>query len=303
MITFTKQADGTFLQQGEFTAVPAEVQIKIDDSKPMSTKYTLANAIDLVKTAIAKKQVKGNVYTILAVPEKVETDKSAKAPKVVLTPEQKEAAKAVKTAAKAAAKAEKAASKPAAAPKPPRKERKYSDEKFVEIYKASNNSLDEVVKQTGASRVWAQRVLVRQGVWVAAPKKEKVVKPEVQLSPEDESRVNAIIAASTNVEGAEAQTAAENGQVAPLTRAQAIKQLRKEQRAANKPVHTPKATKYSKADFISIYQSNGNSLDAVVKATGASKVWAQRVLVAAGVWVKAEKPAKAQAATTEPAAS
>lgn len=298
MITFTKQTDGTFLQQGEFAAAPAEVLIKIDDSKPMSTKYTLDNALALIKTAIDKKQVKGDVYTILAVVEKIDTPKppkAPKAPKVVLTPEEKAAAKAAKKAEKDAAKAAK--------PSAPRKERKYSDEKFVEIYKASNNSLDEVVKQTGASRVWAQRVLVRQGVWVAAPKKEKVVKAEVQLSPEDESRVNVIIAASTNVEGVEAQTAAENGQVAPLTRAQAIKQLRKEQRAANKPVRTPKATKYSKADFITIYQSNGNSLDAVVKATGASKVWAQRVLVAAGVWVKVAKLAKAQAAATEPAAS
>lgn len=300
MITFTKQADGTWLQQGEFAAAPAEVQIKIDDGKPMATKYTLTNALELVKTAIAKGQVKGSVYTVLGVPEKEVVTKPAKAPKIVLTPEQKEAAKAAKTAAKAAAKAEKAASKPAAAPKPPRKERKYSDEKFVEIYKASNNSLDEVVKQTGASRVWAQRVLVRQGVWIAAPKKEKVVKPVVQLSPEEETRLVDIAAGFNETldeskETADAFTARQ--------RKAAIKQLRKEQKAANKPISTPKATKYVKADFISVYQSNGNSLDAVVKATGASKVWAQRVLVAAGVWVKAEKPAKTQAAATEPAAS
>lgn len=288
MITFTKQADGTWLQQGEFSAAPAEVQIKIDDGKPMATKYTLANAVELVKTAIAKGQVKGSVYTILGVIEKEAPAKVTKAPKVTLTPEQKEAAKAAKKAEKDAAKAAKAASKPAAAPKPPRKERKYSDEKFVEIYKASNNSLDEVVKQTGASRVWAQRVLVRQGVWVAAPKKEKVVKPEVVLTPEEEARVLEI-----------STTAGET----PLSRKDSIKLLRKEQRAANKPVRTPKATKYSKADFITIYKSNSNSLDAVVKATGASKVWAQRVLVAAGVWVKADKPAKTQAAATEPAAS
>lgn len=297
MITYTRQADDTWLKQGEFAYAPAEVRIQIGDGKPMSSTYTLQAAQALIEDAIAKKQVKQDVYRILPMDEKL--GKPSK-PEAVLT-EADEARVAEiladpvaaqgldrKAAIKQLRKEQKAAGKPVRTPKA----KKYSNEKFVEIYQTSNNSLDEVCKQTGASRVWAQRVLVKLGVYV---KPIKEAKPEVVLTPEEDARVGAIIAASTNVEGVEAQTAVENGQ-GILTRAQAIKQLRKEQRVAARPAREakgPRVTKYSKQDFVDTYLAN-HSLDEVCTKTGASRVWAQRVLVQQGVWVapvKAAKPA------------
>lgn len=265
MITYTKNADGTFTKAGEFAAVPVEVLIQIGDAKPFSSTYTLQAATTLIEDAIKKNQVKADVYRILPIQEKIGKTKAPREPKAAKEPK---------------------------APKVP-KEKKYSNEKFVEIYKASNNSLDEVCKQTGASRVWAQRVLVKLGVYV---KPIKAAKPEVVLTSEEETRVAQLLLACDP---------ASTGPVADLlypNRAAAIKQLRKEQRIAARPAREPKGprvTKYSKQDFVDAYLVN-HSLDEVCAKTGASRVWAQRVLVKLGVWVAPVKPIKADKPASVP---
>lgn len=285
MITYSKQADGTFLKEGAFAAVPAEVRIQVGDAKPFSGTYTLAQAESIIESAIAKGQVVKDTYRILPMEEKLE--KAPKAPKQPKAPKEPKEPKAAKE------------------PKAPRVV-KYEKTKLVEIYNV-NHSLDEVVAQTGASRVYAHRVLVQMGVWVAPVREAKA---EVALTEAEEARILAIITASTNVEGVAAEEAKENGQTT-LTRAQAIKQLRKEQRIASRPpkeAKAPRVLKYSKEDFVRIYLVN-HSLDEVIQQTGASRVWSQRVLVQRGVWVKpvkADKPvavAEPTPAVQEPAAT
>lgn len=253
MIKYTRNADGTYTKTGGFEKEPTEVRIQVADGRPFSGGYTLAQATAIIEDGIAKNQVQKDSYTILPIESK--TPKAEKAPKEPKAP--------------------KAPKEPKAAKEP--KANKYSADDFVRIYNETK-SLDAVVKQTGASRVWAQRVLVKHGVWV---KPVRAVKPEVELTLEEETRVADIIA-----------TLAGQTEL-PATRQQAIKQLRKEQRIAARPPKTPKAPrvlKYSKDDFAVVYAKN-HSLKEVCEATGASPVWAQRVLVRLGVWVKPVKAA------------
>lgn len=245
MITYVKQLDGTFVKAGAFAEVPSEVRIQVGDARPFSGSYTLAQATAIIEDAIAKNQVVKEKYAIL--PMEVKEPKAAKEPK---QPKEPKAPKAAKTPAE---------------PKAPRVV-KYEKSKLVEIYNV-NHSLDEVVSQTGASRVYAHRVLVQMGVWVTPV---RAAKAEIVLTEAEVIRVNAI-QTETNVD-----------------RVAAIKQLRKEQRIAARPpkeAKAPRVLKYSKDDFVRIYLVN-HSLDEVISQTGASRVWAQRVLVQKNVWVK-----------------
>lgn len=258
MITYTRNADNTFTKAGSFAAAPAEVMIQIDGGKPFAQRYNLQQATQLIEDAISKGQVKKDKYSILPIPEVV-----AKAPRAPRVPKELKVKE----------------------PKGPRVV-KYSKDDMLRVY-AETKSLDEVVKQVGASRIWAQRVLVNAGVF---EKPVREAKPEVTFTPEQEARITVIIeqlATQTEI---------------PATRQSAVKQLKKEERAANRPAKAPKAPrvlKYSKEDFVKIYTEQGHSLDAVVAQTGASRVWAQRVLVAQGVWVK---PVKVAAVVPAPVA-
>ena len=259
MITYTRQGDGTYLKAGAFASVPtAGVKIQIDDGKPFSGDYTLAQAEHIIEDAMSKGQMKKDVYKIIPIPEK--------------------------------------AAKPAKEPKPPREKKvkepkaprvaKYDVQQFATIYK-NTKSLDDVVKATGASRAYAHRALVKLGLY------EKPVvepKPEVTLSPEDETRVAELVAAGTTE--------------APVTRKAAIKQLRKEQRAARKAANAepkaPRVLKYDVNQFAEIYKATGD-VNQIVLQTGASKVYAIRALIKLGVYtkpVKAEKPAPVETPAT-----
>lgn len=252
MITYTKQGDGTYLKAGAFATEPKEVRIQIGETKPFSGSYTLAQATLIIEDAITKKQVAKDVYKIL--PPEVPVVKAVKEPKVK-TPKAEKAPKV---------------------PKPPKEPKvktprvvKYDVQKFAAIY-AVNKSLDEVCAQTGASKAYAHRALVKLGLY---EKPVKAVKAEVVLTEDEVTRVNAI------------QTEQNVDRVA------AIKVLRKEQRAANRPVKTPKGPrvlKYSLEQFASVYKETG-SADAVVAATGASKVYAIRALTKLGLYVKPVK--------------
>lgn len=265
MITYTRQPDGTFVKAGEFAAVPAEVRIQIGDTKPFSGSYTLAQATAIIEEAISKNQVQKDVYRILPVEEKA--PKAAKAPKAPKEPK---------------------APKQPKAPKPPkekkeRKPPKYDVQQFVTIYKNTGN-LEDVMKATGASRAYVHRSLVKLGLYQKpAPK----VKPEATLTEAEEARLVEILATFTET-------------IVGDPRKLAIKQLRKEQRAANKPPKAPKAPRVFKYDiqqFAAIYKATGD-LNAVVIQTGASKVYAQRALTKLGLYVKPVKQTTASVTPT-----
>ncbi|VVB51598.1 Uncharacterised protein [uncultured archaeon] len=260
MISYTRQDDGTFLKQGEFAAVPAEVLIQIGDSKPFSGNYTLAQATQIIEDAIKKNQVKKDLYRILPVPEKLSKAKTPKAPKEPKAP------KAPKEK------------------KPP----KYDVQQFAQIYQ-NTKSLDDVVKATGASRAYAHRALVKLGLYEKPA--AKVVAPVV-LSEADEARVQEIIQVQLSADGGVANRKA------------AIKQLRKEQRTAEreaKRANEPKKErvfKYSVQQFREIYEATGGDVNQIMLTTGASKVYIIRALTKLGVY---QKPVKVQPAT-EPTA-
>lgn len=171
------------------------------------------------------------------------------------------------------------------APKPPKEKKppKYDVQQFATIYQ-NTKSLEDVCKATGASRAYAHRALVKLGLY---EKPVAAVKPAVVLEEAEEARVQEIIAGQLAVDGGVADRKA------------AIKQLRKEQRAAKKAANAqPKKArvlKYSVAQFQEIYQSTSD-VNQVVLATGASKVYVIRALTKLGVY---QKPAKAVPASTE----
>ena len=95
-ITYTKQADGTWLKQGEFAAIPAEVRIACGGQPAGGSVYTLQRATEIVEEAIAKGHVKHDLYSIVATEEVVTaaTEKAAK----VKTPKAPKEPKAPKVA-------------------------------------------------------------------------------------------------------------------------------------------------------------------------------------------------------------
>jgi hypothetical protein len=90
-ITYTKQADGTFLKEGSFPAAPAEVRIACGNQPASGSAYTLARAQEIIEEAIAKQQVKHDKYAIVATEEniaeaEVKAEKAAKKVKVPKAP-------------------------------------------------------------------------------------------------------------------------------------------------------------------------------------------------------------------------
>lgn len=276
MITYTRQPDDTFLKQGEFAAVPAEVLIQIGDAKPFSGNYTLAAATQIIEDAIAKKQVKKDVYRILPVPVKEVKVKTPKAPKEPKAP------------------------KPPKEKKPP----KYDVQQFATIY-ANTKSLDDVVKATGASRAYAHRALVKLGVYEKPAAK---VVPPVVLTEAEESRVAEI---SAQLAG-QADYALDESKETPdantkRIRKAAIKQLRAEVRKAEreaKKAAEPKKErvfKYSVQQFREIYEAT-HDVNQIMLATGASKVYIIRALTKLGVYQRPVKATPAPAPAPEPTA-
>lgn len=264
MITYTKNADGTFTKAGAFAAAPAEVLIQIGDSKPFSGSYTLAQATQIIENAIAKGQVKRDKYAILPVPEKAVKPAKPKAPRAPKAPKQPKEKK------------------------PP----KYDVQQFATIYQ-NTKSLDDVCKATGASRAYAHRALVKLGLY---EKPATAVKPVAVLTEAQEARVQEIIAAQLAVDGAVADRKAAIKQLR--------KEVRTAERIAKKAAEPKKerVLKYSVAQFQEIYQST-NDVNQVVLATGASKVYVIRALTKLGVYQKPVKAAPAPAPTpvAEPA--
>jgi hypothetical protein len=62
MITFTRQNDGSYKREGETTS--RKVQIQIENNPPFGS-YKLAEAVEIIESAIAKRQVKVNQYSIV----------------------------------------------------------------------------------------------------------------------------------------------------------------------------------------------------------------------------------------------
>lgn len=154
-ITYTKQGDGTFLKEGSFQAVPAEVRIACGGQPATGSKYTLARATEIIEEAIAKGQVKHDKYSIVAAEEAVEAAvikaskvKKPKAPKDPNAPVDPNAPAPVKVDRKT----------------------KYDTAQFVTLY-TEGKSIEEVIKATGASYAFVRWQL----------KKANVLRPAVRV--------------------------------------------------------------------------------------------------------------------------
>lgn len=155
MIKYTRNEDGTYTKSGEFPAdYSGPVQLKIGGKSPFGS-YTLAEAVKFTEYAIAKGQVKADLYSIVP---------SARA-----------------SAPTAEEKTEVAES---SEPKERRERvgKKYSKDDFVTIFQAAKaegkddaEAVKAVVTATGASYVWVDRVLKQRGVLQGGRRKKVVL--------------------------------------------------------------------------------------------------------------------------------
>lgn len=180
-ITYTRQEDGTFKKEGEIGAVP-EVRIKIGGQEPFSNTMTLAEATKVVEDAIAKGQVKHDLYSILAEPEKplsgaakANSEKKARGEKVEgpkrkkkvendeSQKESKDILPAIVSDDSAGAATGRIESDGTTVEKPVDNRPRLDHDKVKELY-AAGQSVGQIAKAIGASYAGTHRILAKAGL-------------------------------------------------------------------------------------------------------------------------------------------
>lgn len=146
MITYSRNEDGTYTKAGEFVAAPDAVSLWVEGSQPFG-EFPLVQAVEIVETAIDKKQVKAGWYKIVLVAEKAAVEpKTPRAPKEPKPPKAPKEPKAPKVQGE----------KPAKTPK-------YDVEIFYQMAR-DGKTVKEIMAATGASDCFVKFKLKTAGL-------------------------------------------------------------------------------------------------------------------------------------------